>query len=892
MSSEVSVRAGRPVAFLVVVTVLSLPFYVLGAFAPTVRVGAVAVPASALMFVVPVGAAALLVYRACGWAAVAALLRRAVDRPAGRARWYVIAALLPVGIGVLAVSIAALFEPVEFASALPLLALPVVLVAMLIAGAAEELGWTAYATDPLHHRFGAVGAGLILGIYWGAWHVIPLLQAGREWGWIAGWFVATVAARVVIVGLHTVTGGVSAAIIVHAMMNVVAGATPDNDRPVVQTVTGLLFTAVAVGGAVWGRRIRTAPDQLRETGTRGGVEVLPSGKVRRSGSRTVMDQPRTSCAAFQRVAGIDPDAVAVRSIGGAQSLTWRQYADQVRAVAGGLAGLGVGRGDTVALMMANRVEFYPLEVGAQHTGATSFSVYNTLSAEQLNYVFTNAGNRVVICEEQYVERVRASGVPIDTIVCVDGAPEGTIGVPELTASVRADFDFDATWRAVGPEDIVTLCYTSGTTGNPKGVEITHASLTFECEAYESVMSIEFGDRITSYLPTAHMADRVTALYLQQYFGTQITVVPDRTLLPAALADVHPTIWGAVPRVWEKLKAAVEFSVANEPDETRKAALTWALGVAARKSDAQLAGVPLDETQAAEWVKADELVLSKLRAKLGLDQLKWALSGAAPIPPETLGFFFGLGIPISEVWGMSELTCVASVSPPRQARLGTVGKLLPGLEGRVADDGEFLVRGPLVMREYRQEPEKTADALDGDGWLHTGDIITVDDEGYLRVVDRKKELIINADGKNMSPANIENTIKAATPLIGALAVIGDNRAYTTALIVLDAESAGPYAAQRGLTDASAAALATDKTVIEDIARGVAAGNTKLSRVEQVKRFTIVPSFWEPGGDEITLTMKLRRKPIAEKYADAIEALYSPTLPVNVHEPAAASGPGVG
>ncbi|MCP2317900.1 Long-chain acyl-CoA synthetase (AMP-forming) [Nocardia amikacinitolerans] len=596
-----------------------------------------------------------------------------------------------------------------------------------------------------------------------------------------------------------------------------------------------------------------------------------------------MTEPNTSCAAFQRVAAIDPDAVAVRSIGGEQSLTWREYAERVRAVAGGLSALGVGRGDTVALMMGNRVEFYPLEVGAQHTGATSFSVYNTLAPDQLRYVFTNAGNRVVICEEQYVERVRDCGAPIETIVCVDGAPEGTIGVDELMASAAEDFDFEATWRAVRPYDIVTLCYTSGTTGNPKGVEITHESLLFEARAFASVLPVEFGDRQTSYLPTAHMADRFTALYLQEVFGTQITAVPDRAQLPAALLDVRPTIWGAVPRVWEKFKAAIEFSVANESDPTTKAALQWALDTARRKAEARLREEPLDPALAEEWARADAAVLSKLRAKLGLDQVKWAMSGAAPVPPETLGFFFGLGIPISEVWGMSELTCVASVSPPEQARLGTVGKLLPGLEGSVAEDGEFLVRGPLVMRGYRKEPDKTTAALDDDGWLHTGDIITVDEDGYLRVVDRKKELIINSAGKNMSPANIENAIKAATPLVGSLAVIGDRRPFTTALIVLDAESAAPYAAQHGLPDSSAAALAADPGVIAAIARGVAAGNAALSRVEQVKRFTILPVFWEPGGDEITLTMKLRRKPIAEKYAAEIEALYADRLDGSVHEP---------
>ncbi|MET9028813.1 fatty acid--CoA ligase FadD11 [Nocardia sp. NPDC004168] len=596
-----------------------------------------------------------------------------------------------------------------------------------------------------------------------------------------------------------------------------------------------------------------------------------------------MTEPNTSCAAFQHSAAIDADAVAVRSIGGGQTLTWRVYAEEVRAVAAGLAALGVGRGDTVALMMGNRVEFYPLEVGAQHTGATSFSVYNTLSPEQLTYVFANAGNRVVICEQQYLERIRACGTPIETIVCIDATPEGTVGLDELRAMGRPDFDFEATWRAVRPDDVLTLVYTSGTTGDPKGVEITHANLLAEARAFHAVLPVEFGDRQTSYLPSAHMADRFCSLYLQQVYGTQITVVPDRSLLPAALADVHPTIWGAVPRVWEKLKAAIEFSVAAEPDDARRGALRWALDVAARKADAQLRGEPIDDQLAAEWARADEQVLSALRAGIGLDRLKWAMSGAAPIPPQTLGFFFGIGIPISEIWGMSELTCVASACSPEQARLGSVGRMLPGMQWRIAEDGEFLVRGPLVMKGYRKQPRQTAEALDPDGWLHTGDIMSVDAEGYLRVVDRKKELIINSAGKNMSPANIENAIKAATPLVGAIATIGDARPYNTALIVIDAETAALYAAEHALPDASAAALAAEDGVIAAIARGVAAGNATLSRVEQIKRFTVLPVFWEPGGDEVTLTMKLRRKPIADKYAEQIAQLYAEDLAATVHEP---------
>jgi long-subunit acyl-CoA synthetase (AMP-forming) len=593
------------------------------------------------------------------------------------------------------------------------------------------------------------------------------------------------------------------------------------------------------------------------------------------------------CETFQRTAAIDPDAIALRTPGGTQTLTWREYAEQVRKVAAGLAGLGVRRGDTVSLMMSNRIEFYPLEVGAQHVGATSFSVYNTLPTEQLTYLFDNAGTKVVICEAQYVDRIRASGAPIEHIVCIDGSPAATLSLDDLYAAAPDDFDFESTWRAVQPEDIVTLIYTSGTTGNPKGVEMTHTNLLFEGYALDAVLGIRFGDRITSFLPSAHIADRMTGLYGQEMFGSQVTVVSDARAIAAALPDVRPTIWGAVPRVWEKLRAGIEFTVSHETDEVKRQALQWALSVAAKRAGALLAGEPMPDEVAAEWAKADELVLSKLRERLGFGELRWALSGAAPIPNETLAFFTGIGIPIAEVWGMSELSCAASGSHPRDARLGTVGKLLPGLEGKIAEDGEYLVRGPLVMKGYRHEPAKTAEAIDADGWLHTGDIFDVDSDGYLRVIDRKKELIINAAGKNMSPANIENTILAACPMVGVMITIGDGRPYNAALMVFDADSVGPYAAQHGLSDASPAALAADPDVIARIAAGVAEGNAKLSRVEQIKRFRVLPTLWEPGGDEITLTMKLKRRPIITKYAGEIEELYAPDPHPEVHEPAAAA-----
>lgn len=600
---------------------------------------------------------------------------------------------------------------------------------------------------------------------------------------------------------------------------------------------------------------------------------------------TTTERPTTMCEAFQRTAVMDPDAVALRTPGGNQTMTWRDYAAQVRRVAAGLAGLGVRRGDTVSLMMANRIEFYPLDVGAQHVGATSFSVYNTLPAEQLTYVCRQRGDqgghlRATVrrsrsrqrCAHR-THRLRRWRAP------------GTLSLTDLYAAASGDFfDFESTWRAVQPEDIVTLIYTSGTTGNPKGVEMTHANLLFEGYAIDEVLGIRFGDRVTSFLPSAHIADRMTGLYLQEMFGTQVTAVADARTIAAALPDVRPTVWGAVPRVWEKLKAGIEFTVARETDEMKRQALAWAMSVAGKRANALLAGESMSDQLVAEWAKADELVLSKLRERLGFGELRWALSGAAPIPKETLAFFAGIGIPIAEIWGMSELSCVATASHPRDGRLGTVGKLLPGLQGKIAEDGEYLVRGPLVMKGYRKEPAKTAEAIDSDGWLHTGDVFDIDSDGYLRVVDRKKELIINAAGKNMSPANIENTILAACPMVGVMMAIGDGRTYNTALLVFDADSLGPYAAQRGL-DASPAALAADPEVIARIAAGVAEGNAKLSRVEQIKRFRILPTLWEPGGDEITLTMKLKRRRIAAKYSAEIEELYASELRPQVYEPAA-------
>jgi long-subunit acyl-CoA synthetase (AMP-forming) len=335
-------------------------------------------------------------------------------------------------------------------------------------------------------------------------------------------------------------------------------------------------------------------------------------------------------------------------------------------------------------------------------------------------------------------------------------------------------------------------------------------------------------------------------------------------------DVKPTEFTGVPRVWEKLKAGLEAKFAAEPVEKR-AAIQGAIEASLVKVRAEQAGQPVSEALAQGVARAEQMVFAPLRAALGLDQARGFFVGAAPTPREVLEFFHALHIPIAEVWGMSELSCVATAMPKGNIRLGSVGKALPGVEIKIADDGEVLVRGPLVMRGYRNKPEQTQETI-VDGWLHTGDVGELDADGFLKLVDRKKELIISAGGKNMSPANIEARVKTSSPLIGQACVIGDGRAYNVALLVLDPDGAMAFCKARNL-DLPLAKLVDHPDVKSEIERAIAAANQHLSRVEQVKRIALLPDEWLPGGDELTPTMKLKRKPIAAKYAKRIDALYA-------------------
>ncbi len=587
-----------------------------------------------------------------------------------------------------------------------------------------------------------------------------------------------------------------------------------------------------------------------------------------------VDAP-TLTEALRRTAANHPEIVAVRTPDDSVSLTWSALLTRVDALAGGLAGLGVGRADTVAIMMGNRPEFHVVDLAAAMVGATPFSIYNTYPAEEIRYLVADAGARVAVVEQAFLPvmlEARRELPELEHVIVVDGeAPEGVTRLADVEGS-NPDFDVAAAAAEIAPDDVVTLIYTSGTTGPPKGVQLSHHNIMFAASATEKIVPFGPGSRVISWLPAAHIAERMAHHYIPVIYAGTITTCPNPREILSYLPQVRPTWFFAVPRIWEKLKAGLEAMQAAQPEEAR-APVQQALRASIERVRLRQRREPVPEELEAQWAQADEQVFSKLRELLGLDQAVAVNVGAAPTPVEVLEFFHALGIELAELWGMSETCGFGTCNRPGEVRIGTVGPPAPGCELKLDDDGEVLVRGEFVMLGYRNAPEKTAEAVDGDGWLHTGDIGEIDGDGFLRLVDRKKELIINAAGKNMSPANIEAMLKSGSPLIGQAIAIGDRRPYNTALIVLDADYAPQWAAQNGMGDKALEELAGEAAVIEAVQAGVEEANSHLARVEQIKKFTIVPGDWLPGGDELTPTMKLKRKPIAAKYEAEIEAMYS-------------------
>lgn len=549
------------------------------------------------------------------------------------------------------------------------------------------------------------------------------------------------------------------------------------------------------------------------------------------------------------------DTVAHRWLDDGQwrSLTYRQVYDQVRDLALGLRILGFQPGEFAVIWSRNRSEATIADYAVMHARGVPVFIYNTVSPEQAAYIAGHCEATVAIVEREFLPKLLSvwDQLPkLRQIILIDGEADSAIGWPQLIGLGHAEAErspglFDETWRQVAPDDLATLIYTSGTTGQPKAVMLTHRNVRYYQNATTRVIPLEEQSdadgnaRLVSYLPMAHVTGRSVDHWGAMARSLTLAYCPDSLKLFEIAAQVHPTGLIGIPRVWEKLYAALRTAL---PDVSPPA----------------VHALPDQVKQA-------------ILARIGLDQCHIATSGAAPIDPAIIEFFQALGLPITEGWGMSELSNAATLAPPGRSRNGAVGRAFPGMELRIADDGEVLVRGPLVMRGYYKDPERTAEALDADGWMHTGDIGVLDADGFLKITDRKKELIITSGGKNISPALIEYELQRH-PLIGQACAIGDRRNYVTALIVLDPETTPAWARAQGIAASSLAELASHPEVLAEVERGVAAANSHLARVEQVRRFRVLRSEWTAETGELTPTLKRRRRVIADRYAEEIEQLY--------------------
>jgi long-chain acyl-CoA synthetase len=580
-----------------------------------------------------------------------------------------------------------------------------------------------------------------------------------------------------------------------------------------------------------------------------------------------------------RTVELHPDQVALRekaADGSWTELTYREYADRVAVAATGLGALGLGPGDRIVLMMRNCIDFHIVDMAAVMCGATAVSIYNSSAPEQIAYLAGHCSAKVAVVEDLgFLERflkVRDELPALETIVVLRD-PDGLAPADVLQRSALEDghapTDLRAAVERSTPESLATIIYTSGTTGPPKGVMLTHRNVVWTAEGYLRLLDVDpVGFRAVSYLPMAHIAERMTSQYLGGIGGYEVTCCPDAGELAAYVREVRPEIMFGVPRVWEKIHAGVQAALGADPEGM--AGFDLAVATAIPIAERRTFGTATAEDEAT-WAALDEGAFQQVRALVGLDALRFALTGAAPIPADLISWYRGIGVPLSEIYGLSECTGPMTWEPFR-VKSGSVGRAFPGVEVFLADDGEVCCRGGNVFAGYLDDPEKTAEALDPDGTLHSGDIGVFDDDGYLRIVDRKKELIITAGGKNISPANLESAMKTV-PLIGQACAIGDQRPFVSALVVLDPEVAPVWARDHGIEATSLEELAEHPDVIAEVERGVAEVMRQFNNAEAVKKVRVLGQEWLPGSEELTPTSKLKRRGIHAKHAEAIESLYA-------------------
>jgi long-chain acyl-CoA synthetase len=558
-------------------------------------------------------------------------------------------------------------------------------------------------------------------------------------------------------------------------------------------------------------------------------------------------------------------------------MTFGHLADRVAVAASGLRSLGVGPGDRVVLMMRNIPEFHWVDLAVAFLGATPISIYNSSSPEQVRYLVDHCAAKVAVVEDEgFLERflkVRSELPSLESIAVLhapDPMPDEVHEWSILTDGERLDlYELAAIAK---PDDLATIIYTSGTTGNPKGVMLSHHNLVWtaesQLESFGWSREDMGGKRLVSYLPMAHIAERMVTHYGMAFFGYEVTTCPDPSQIATYAREVHPNVIFGVPRVWEKVYGGVQGALALDPE--KKAQFDEAVAAASPIREKMTWGTASEE-ELATYQFLDDVAFSTVRGLIGLDDCDLAVTGAAPITAEMIRWFRTIGVPLAEVYGLSETTGPMTFAA-FDVKVGSVGPATPGCDVRIADDGEVICKGGNVFVGYMNDPEKTAEVIDDDGWFHSGDIGQMDDDGYVTIVDRKKELIITAGGKNVSPANLEAALKTI-PLVGQAAAIGDNRPFVSALVVLDPEVAPVWASQHGIDGLTLEELAADPTVVAEVESGLDTAMAPFNHAEQVKKIRVLGEEWLPDSDVLTPTSKLKRRGINARYAAEIEGLYS-------------------
>jgi len=585
-----------------------------------------------------------------------------------------------------------------------------------------------------------------------------------------------------------------------------------------------------------------------------------------------------------------PDEIALRHkvAGRWEDITWANYGANVRRAARGWRALGLRPGDRMGLLSKNCPEWHFADLACMSMGGVTVPVYSTNSPEQVAHIAGHSDSKVIVCQDQdqlaKVLEVRAELPHLVKAVVIDGDVPSDDFV--MSWSELLDAGDDAAQEGPRPDELATLIYTSGTTGPPKAVMLTHANLWWTCGATEDLLAVRMtGARTISYLPLSHIAERMFSHLLQIYYGSQTWFAESIDTLVDDMKECKPTYFFGVPRVWEKFHSRIEQRLAEaDPDDRKTKLARRALEVGRRVAEAEQDGVARGGVLAdakiplgtkVQHAILDRLVLHKIRAALGLAGCHTVLSASAPLQPDLVWFFHSLGLGVAEGYGQSEDNGPTSWNDPGAVKIGTVGRPLSGVEVKIADDGEILVRGGNVTSGYYNDEDSTRELLDDDGWMHSGDIGHIDDTGYLSVTDRKKDLIITAGGKNIAPQEIEGMIQIS-PLISQVLVTGDRKPYLTALITLDPERASAWAKERGV-DGDVAAIAGHELTLKEIEAHVAEANDKLSRAEGVKRFRVLDRDFELGLDEITPTMKVKRRRINALYKDVIEEMYADGAP---------------